>query len=72
MEIQPINIKIKCDAMGCKNQAEYCIKFKKFIVASNMYFCKSCLKQIYESAGKILVPKSPENIIKKRIKEGKL
>lgn len=65
MEIRPVKIEIKCDAQGCKHVADYVIQGKKGIIASNMYFCKSCLEELYKTIGSVIVPKSPKNKFKK-------
>ena len=70
MEIKKCEIPIKCDVNGCNNTAKYTLQFKKRVLASNMYFCENCLKELYCDLGKIFVPKSPQNFMKKKIKEG--
>lgn len=65
MEIKPVKIDIKCDTHGCKNIADYVIQKKKGIIATNMYFCKECLSELYKSIGSVIVPKSPKNMFKK-------
>lgn len=69
MEIRKTKIDIKCDAQGCKHLADYCIQGKKGIIATNMYWCESCLRQLYKTIGGVLVPKSPKNIYQKEIKK---
>ncbi|MCK9574965.1 MAG: hypothetical protein M0R51_03240 [Clostridia bacterium] len=57
--------KIKCDVHGCKNNAEYRIEFKKLLRNSDMNICKDCLKSLYIEMAKIIVPKSPQNMLTK-------
>ncbi len=69
MNIEPTKIKIKCSCSGCNNQSSYTIVNKKFVFDGNFYLCEDCLKQLYSMMGKILIPKSPQPIYKKRSKD---
>lgn len=70
MIIEPTNLNIKCDMMGCKNKADYAIYNRKPYKIPDMHFCKDCLDNIYSAISKLRAPKSPENIMKKiKIKE---
>lgn len=69
MEITKCDKKIMCDFYGCKNMANYTINTKKIFSSKQMHFCEDCLKEMYESIGKILIPKpieSPFKNVKKR------
>ncbi len=70
MELVKTNVTIKCDVPGCKNKADYMIKSRKIFGIGDMYFCRECLESLYDEIGKIVTPKSPNNINKKiKIKE---
>ena len=60
------NVRIKCDTMGCKNNAKYKLVIKKSLLFSGLYLCDDCAKNIYTDLGKLFVPKSPTNVIKKK------
>ena len=60
MELQRCDKKILCDFYGCKNFATYTVKTKKAFLIKQMNFCEECLKEMYESIGKIIIPKAIE------------
>ena len=63
MKLEEVAYKVKCDMPGCKNISAYSITNKHFVISTNMYLCKDCMKELYSAIGKILVPKSPKNIL---------
>lgn len=63
MEIKVDGVKNKC--IGCRADAKYEIVLKKSLLGG-MCLCENCMREIYSEIGKILIPKSPENIIKKK------
>ncbi len=63
--------RIKCDTAGCKNYATYKIILKpKISLSTGVYVCTKCAKDMYEDLGKLFVPKSPVNMIKKNLLGG--
>lgn len=75
MELVKLNVRARCDMGLCKNIASYSISSggaKAHLPwrreAGGTYICEDCLKALYVAIGKILVPKSPDNMIKKAIK----
>lgn len=56
--------RLKCDASGCNNMAQYTILNKKFIFDGNVYLCEDCMKELYGEIGKYIVPKSIKPIYK--------
>ena len=66
MKIEIIEPKVKCDASGCSNLSEYRIANKKFVFCGNYYFCKTCLSDLYQQVGSLIIPKSPQPIFKKK------
>jgi len=75
MELVKLNVRARCDMGLCKNIAEYSISSGSVKAhlpwrreASGTYICSDCLKELYAAIGKVLVPKSPDNLIKKAIK----
>lgn len=65
MEIKAEGVRSKCCAC-CKADAKYEIILKKSLMGS-VALCENCLREMYSEIGKILIPKSPENIIKKKL-----
>ena len=65
MNIEKNIHKIKCDVNGCKNMAEHRIEFKKLVRNSDMHICSSCLNALYSEMAKLIVPKSPQNMLVK-------
>lgn len=63
MKLEEVTYKVKCDMPGCKNVSSYMIVGKHFILSQNMYLCKDCLQQLYSTIGKLIVPKSPKNVL---------
>lgn len=69
MIVEKTKQKIKCDASGCNNVADYCIINKKFIFDGNVYLCDDCLRELYTEIGKFIVPKNLKPIYKKGAKD---
>ncbi len=61
------NIK-KCDQDECKNIATICLTYKN-IFKHRFCLCKDCLNKMYKNIGKFVTPKSPKNLIIKKLKE---
>jgi len=75
MELIKLNVKARCDMGLCKNIAEYSISSSGAKAhlpwrreAGGTYICRECLNELYAAIGRVLVPKSPDNIIKKAVK----
>lgn len=65
MKIEQLEVKVRCDAGLCKNYAKYVITDKGVMPGRKIYLCENCANEIYNALGKLFVPKSPENFIKK-------
>ena len=65
MVVEQIKNKIKCDASGCNNLADYVIVNKKFVFSGNVYLCKGCMNSLYGEIGKFITPKNLKPIYKK-------
>ena len=73
MELIKLNVDSRCDMNLCRNRAEYRVATGKgglsaVFGGAGIYLCRDCLVKLYEAIGKVLVPKSPDNVIKKAIK----
>ncbi len=55
--INQINYKVKCEMVGCKNDANYCIFTKKHF-SPKIHFCEDCKQKLYFELGKSIIPKS--------------
>ena len=73
MQLIKLNVASRCDMHLCRNKADYRIATGKGTLSAlfgtaGIYLCHDCLAALYEAIGKELVPKSPDNIIKKAVK----
>lgn len=64
MKIERLKSLVKCDVASCRRKAEYTI-VSGVSVSQNINLCRDCAVEIYEALGKILVPKSPQNMLNK-------
>lgn len=73
MELIKLNVKTRCDMHLCRNTAAYRITtggggLTQVFGNPGLYLCRDCLIKLYELVGKEVVPKSPDNLIKKAVK----
>ena len=74
MELIKLNLNVRCDMGLCRNKAEYSIAGAARAhlpwrrEAGGIYICHDCLVKLYETLAKVIVPKSPDNLVKKAIK----
>ena len=73
MELIKLNVKSRCDMHLCRNTAEYRVStgsggLSHLFGNPGIYLCHDCLVKLYEAIGRELVPKSPDNGIKKAVK----
>lgn len=66
MKIEQIGYKCKCDMPGCKNLSSFALVNKRFLSSQNINMCKDCMQELYKNLAKIIVPKSPKNIMNKK------
>lgn len=66
MKIEKFEGKVKCDASGCNSLCSFRILNKKFVFVGSFYLCENCLQELYEMLNKIVMPKSPQPIFKKK------
>ena len=71
MLIEKMDKKVKCDASGCKSLADYKIVNKRITFNGSMYFCLDCLEELKCQLDRIVIPKSPSPIFKKKTREFK-
>lgn len=65
MEVKNCLIKTKCDILGCKNLAEYCVLNDKKIALN---LCKNCTEKLHNALSKVLIPKPVTPPFKKQKK----
>ena len=65
LELEKLNIKTKCDFVGCKNLATIAF-FEILDKRKKMSFCDECIKNIYNTYAKTIIPKSIEAPFKRK------
>ena len=68
MKIVDVNYKIKCDIPNCKEFASVKLEKSGFLKTAGFYLCKDCMQSLYRELGSRIVPKSPDNMLNKKIK----
>lgn len=71
MKISKINRKLRCEMPNCKNVSEYKLEKEGFFRNAGMYLCDDCVKEIYKCLSGVIVPKSPDNMLNKKVKVAK-
>ena len=72
MKLEEIKVKIRCDVPNCRSFAEYKLKKDGFLKNAGMFLCKDCLMDIYKTLGVHVVPKSPNNMLNRKISTRKV
>ncbi len=67
MQLNKLTVNMRCDMPLCGNSAAYSIGADSGS-ERRIFICESCMKKLYEQIGKLIVPKSPDNIIKTAVK----
>ena len=67
MKLVEVNMKIKCDMPNCKNMAVNKVIKPGFLKNAGLFLCKECIKEMYSAIGSCIVPKSPSNMLNKKI-----
>lgn len=68
MKIVDVCVKVRCDMPNCKNPATIRVEKVGFLRSAGLYLCDECCKEMYEQLAKRIVPKSPDNMLNKKIK----
>jgi len=68
MTIRDITMKVRCDMPNCKNMS--CVKVEKkgFFKGAGVFLCKDCMEELYRELSLKITPKSPNNMLNKKIK----
>lgn len=67
MKLLETEIKIRCDMPNCKELAKYKLNKPGFVKNAGLFLCKDCVKEMYMALSEHIVPKSPSNMLNKRI-----
>ncbi|MBE5735898.1 MAG: hypothetical protein E7356_00870 [Clostridiales bacterium] len=67
MRLEETNIKIRCEMPNCKAIATYKIVKDGFLKNAGLFLCKECLTEVYKTLGSHIVPKSPNNMLNRKI-----
>lgn len=72
MEIVDINIRVRCDMPNCKEVAKYKVVKPGFLKNAGLMLCKNCMMELYKTLGEHIVPKSPSNMLNRKITNKKV
>ena len=68
MNIKDVTRKVKCDMPNCKKMASVKIEKEGFFKAMGIFLCKECMEDLYKQIAQKITPKSPNNMLNKKIK----
>ena len=58
--------KVRCDIGKCPNVARYSVMPEGVSPSGYVNLCESCAEELYSALGRLLVPKSPKNMLAKK------
>lgn len=67
MKLLETEVKIRCDMPNCKELAKFKLNKPGFVKNAGLFLCKDCVKEIYSALSEHIVPKSPSNMLNKKI-----
>lgn len=59
--------RIKCEMPNCKNIASIKIEKEGFFRSAGIHICDECVEELYKALSQRVVPKSPNNMLNKKI-----
>ena len=71
MNLKELSGKVRCDMPNCKNIASYKIEKEGFFRGSGFFVCKDCMEEMYKLFATKITPKSPNNMLNRKIKINK-
>ena len=71
MNLVDVSVKIRCDMPNCRNMSKCKLVKPGFLKGAGLFLCKDCLLDAYKAIGESIVPKSPNNMLNKRISNKK-
>lgn len=70
MKLERLNYNVRCDIGICNNAASFTLVTGGTIIKRRLNMCDKCMKELYEEIGRVIIPKSPNNILSKGEKRG--
>ena len=67
MKLIDCNIKLRCEMPNCREMANFKLMKTGFVKNAGLFLCKDCVKEMYTAIGECVVPKSPNNMLNKKI-----
>ena len=67
MKLVDVKVKVKCDMPNCKSFADFKIENEGFLKNAGLYLCRECTENLYKTIAEKVVPKSPNNMLNKKI-----
>lgn len=71
MKLIECDVKIRCDMPNCRNMAKYKLNKAGFVKNAGLFFCKECVKEMYDTLSQHIIPKSPSNVLNKKVVNSK-
>lgn len=68
MKIIDLKVKAKCEMPNCTHIADVKIEKSGFFKSVGLRLCKDCMNELYAELATRIVPKSPNNMLNKRVK----
>lgn len=68
MIIKDVPSRVKCDMPNCKNIATIKVEKEGFFKGMGLFLCKDCMESMYKEFAQRITPKSPNNMLNKKIK----
>ena len=68
MKIKDSDRNLRCEMPNCKNMAKFKVEKDGFFRSAGIYLCGDCASEMYKVLSTKIVPKSPENMLNKKIK----
>jgi hypothetical protein len=62
-----LGIRVRCDMAMCKEVAEWSFGRAAGAAFNRINLCGGCMKEIYSAIGKLIVPSSPMNVVKREV-----
>lgn len=70
MKLERLNCKVRCDVGICNNSASFTLVTGGTLIKRRLNMCDKCMKKLYEEIGRVIIPRSPANILSKGEKRG--
>ena len=71
MIVKDVSAKVRCDMPNCKNISFIKIEKEGFFKGAGIFLCKECMEDMYNQFALRITPKSPNNMLNKKIKTKK-